>query len=60
MGYMNPVITLFFKLIFIYLACWVFTAAHSLSLVAESGDYPPVEVCGLLTAVASLDAEHRF
>ena len=33
---------------------WVFTAAHGLSLLAASGGYSPVEVHGLLIAVASL------
>ena len=37
---------------------WVFTAAHRLSLVPVSGGYSLVAVCGLLTVVASLVAEH--
>ena len=39
---------------------WVFTAAHGLSLVAVSGDFSLVTVCGLLVALASLVAEHRL
>ena len=37
--------------------CWVFAAACGLSLVALSRGYSLV-VCGLLTAAASLVAEH--
>ena len=33
-------------------------AARRLSLVALSGGYSPVEVCGLLIVAASLVAEH--
>ena len=33
---------------------WVFIAAHGLSLVAASGSYSVVAVCGFLIAVASL------
>ena len=39
---------------------WVFTALHGLSLVAATGDYSLVAVCGLLIAVASLVPEHRL
>ena len=48
----------FFFLIFIYLfrLCWVFIAPCGLSLVVASGAV--AAVCGLLIAVASLDAEH--
>ena len=38
--------------------CWVFFAAHRLSLVAASGGCSLVVVCGSLIAVASLVAEH--
>ena len=40
--------------------CWVFTAAHGLSLVSESGGYSLIVVHGLLIMVASLVAEHRL
>ena len=44
---------------FIYLwLCWVFTAAHELSLVAMSKGYSLVAVLRLLTEVASLIVEH--
>ena len=39
---------------------WVFIAAHRLSLVAANGGDSLVAVCGLLTAVASVVAEHRL
>ena len=52
---------LFFKnfyYLFTYLwLCWVFTLTHMLSLVVKSGGYSLVVVQGLLTAVASLDAQ---
>ena len=35
------------------------TAAHGLSLFADSGDYSPLVVCGLLIMVVSLLVEHR-
>ena len=38
---------------------WVFTALHGLSLVAATGDYSLVAVCGLPVAVASLVVEYR-
>ena len=48
------------KYLFIWL-CWVFIAAHGLSLVAASPrSYSLNGVHGLLTAVASLVAEHRL
>ena len=53
----------FFFLInlFIYLWLpWVFVAVRGLSLVAVSGGYSVVAVCGLLIDVASLVAEHRL
>ena len=37
---------------------WTFTAVGGFSLVAKSGDYPLVAVCGLLTAVAFLVVGH--
>ena len=44
-----------FLLLFVYFwLCWVFFAAHRLSLVAASGDYSLVAVRGLLIEVASL------
>ena len=43
---------------FIYLwRCWVFVAAHGLSLVVVSRGYSSLQ-CGLLIAVASLVTEH--
>ena len=36
---------------------WVFVALCGLSLVAVSGGYPLTEVCGRLTAAASLVAK---
>ena len=42
-----------------FLLHWVFTAVHRLSLVVASRVYSVV-VCGLLTAVASLVAEHKL
>ena len=52
----------FFFYIYIYSPpsplLWVFVAALGLSLVVVSGDYSLVAVLGLLTVVASLDAEH--
>ena len=52
---------IYFKInLFIYFwLCWVFVAAHGLSLLAESGGYSLV-LRGLLIAVASLVAEHRL
>ena len=48
------------KIEFIYWLHWVFDAANRLSLVAESGSCSPAVVHRLLTAVASLVAEHRL
>ena len=49
---------------FFFLICfplyWALGAAHRLSLVAASGDYSLVAVLRLLTALASLVAEHRL
>ena len=39
---------------------WVSVTVLSLPLVAVSRGYYPVAVCGLLTAAASLVAEHGF
>ena len=52
----------FFFLFFIvyFWLHWLVTGAHRLSLVAVSGDHCLVVVQGLLIAVASLVAEHRF
>ena len=50
---------LFLKYLFIWL-CWVLIAVLGLSLVAGSGGYSLAVVCGLLTAVASLVADHRL
>ena len=44
---------LFSFFFFFFWLLWVFIAAHGLSLVAESGGYSLVVVCGLLIAVAS-------
>ena len=49
--------TLKFFIIYFWL-CWVFVAACGLSLVVANGSCSLV-VCVLLTAVASLGAEHR-
>ena len=38
--------------------CWVFVAAHGLSLTAASGGHSPAVVCRLLIAMASLVVEH--
>ena len=48
-----------FFFFFSFWLCWAF-AARRLSLIAMSGSYPLVVVPGLLTAVASLVAEHRL
>ena len=50
-------INLFILFIYFWL-CWVFVAAHGLSLVAVSGGYSSVAVRGLLIEVASLVVEH--
>ena len=55
----------FLELLFIYFGlCWVCPAAHRLfiatyrlSLVATSGGYSLVVICGLFIAVASVAAE---
>ena len=51
----------FFKIYLFYLfyfwLCWVFVAAHRLSLVVASGGYSSLG-CRLLIAVASLVEEH--
>ena len=48
---MLSLLFLFLLLITYFWLHWVFVAVHGLS---------PVAACGLLTAVASLGAEHRF
>ena len=40
--------------------CWVFAAAHGLSLPAVSRGCSPAALSKLLIAAASLDAEHRL
>ena len=40
--------------LFYFWLCWVFVALCGLSLVAVSGGYSLIEVCGLLIAVAYL------
>ena len=44
--------------------CWVFIAAHRLSLVVASRSYSLVAVCGLLIAVvlgfSASRCEHKF
>ena len=51
----------FFKDLFLYLwLCWVFIALYRLSLVAINGVNSLVVVCGLLIAVSSFAAKHRF
>ena len=51
--------SLFYWLIYYFCLCWVFIALLcGLSLVAVSGGCSLIVVCGLLTAVASLVAEH--
>ena len=54
-------LSIFFKELFIYFWLhWVFIATRGLSLVAASGGYSLVVVCGLFVAVASLVSEHRL
>ena len=48
-----------FHYLFIYWLCWVFVAAHGLSLFVASRGHSLVAVLRLLTVVASLVAEHR-
>ena len=56
-----PILFFFLINLFIYLWLpWVFVAVRGLSLVAVSGGYSVVAVCGLLIDVASLVAEHRL
>jgi len=43
-----------------YLFLATFFAAHRLSLVAASGGYSLVVVCGLIVVVASFVAEHEL
>ena len=49
-----------FLILLIYWLHWVFVAAHSLSLVAGGRGYSLAAVCGFLTVVASLVAEHKL
>ena len=49
-----------FHYLFIYWLCWVFVAAHGLSLFVESRGYSLAAVLRLLNAVVSLAAEHRL
>ena len=49
----------FYYYYYFWLHC-VFTATCSLSLVASSGDYSLVVVCGLLIAMDSLVMEHKL
>ena len=52
-----------FRFLFIYLFWGAVLGLHGcarISLVAASRSYSLVAVCGLLTAVASLVAEHRL
>ena len=52
-------VILFFSFLLLYFwLCWVFVAACRLSLVVASGGYSSLQCAGLLTAVASLVAEH--
>ena len=48
-----------FKIFICFWLCWVFVAAHGLSLFVASRDYLVV-VQGSLIVVASLIAEHRL
>ena len=57
----GPLISLnFLHSIFFFWLRWVSVAAHGLSLVAASEGLLFIVMCGLLTAVASLVAEHRL
>ena len=49
---------IFFVLIYLFLVVWVCVAVSVLSLVAASGGLFFIAELGLLTAVASLVAEH--
>ena len=48
----------FILLIYLFWLCWVCVAAHRFSLVAASGGFSLVVMCGLLIVVASLVVEH--
>ena len=51
----------FFKFIYLHIWLhWVFVAIHGLSLVALSRGYSLIMGYGILLAVASLVAPHRF
>ena len=43
---------------YVFYLCWVFVVVHGLSLIPASGGRSLVVVHGLLTAGASLVAEH--
>ena len=47
-------------ILFIIFGCVGSSLLRGLSSVAASGGYSRVEVCGLLTAVTSLIAEHKL
>ena len=49
-----------FYLFFYLCLCRIFVGAQGPSLVAASGNYSLVVVCGLLIVVASLGMEHRL
>ena len=50
----------FLDFIYLFMALLGFTCCAGFSLVAVSGGYSLVAVCGLLIPVASLVAEHRL
>ena len=54
----NAAYLIFLSYLFIYWLCWVFVAAHRLSLVVACGGQTLAVVCRLLIAVASRAAEH--
>ena len=52
------IVTLFFKIIYLFLAVLDLCCCAGFSLVAASGGYYPAAVCRLLFVVASHVAEH--
>ena len=44
----------------VFVVCWVFVAAHRLSVVVVSRGYSLAAVCALLIVLASLAEEHRL
>ena len=50
----------FYKAVFFFLAMLGLRCCTGFSLIAASGGYSLVAVCGLLVVVASLVAEHRL